>query len=106
MSENVSSANADVYSSADDAGDAYTFLDDYGNEITRVPANKHVNIAAYMEPGKTYAPVITTGTESSSSPDDSKNEIHGSSSGGGCDSGFSVYVLALLGMSLALRHRK
>ena len=64
MMSDSSSANAAVFSSAADTEDAYTFLDDNGNEVTKLPANKHVNIAAYMEPGKTYAPVITTGSSS------------------------------------------
>ncbi|MBQ3652923.1 MAG: hypothetical protein II954_00735, partial [Synergistaceae bacterium] len=50
--------NAAFYSSAE-GSEAYTFLDDDGNEVTTVPANKHVNVAAFMEAGKTYAPIIT-----------------------------------------------
>ena len=110
MSENTS-ASANVFDSASDTEDAYKFLDDDGNEITTVPANKHINIAAYMEPGKTYAPVITTVASSPSptpspTPDNNNNSAPGSSGGGGCDSGFSIYVLALMGLSLISKRRK
>ena len=45
---------------ADAEEEAYAFFDDEGNRITRVPANKHVNTAMYMEAGETYAPILTT----------------------------------------------
>ena len=111
--------------SAADAGTeyAYTFLDDDGSETNTVPANKHVNVAAYMEPNKTYAPIITTASSSSSNtptdndnsgntdtPADSNNggstdaptdtNTPGTSSGGGgCEtvsSGLALFALVLL----------
>ncbi len=47
---------------ADSSGNGYSFLDDSGNVITRVPASKKVNAAAYMEPAYIYSPIITTST--------------------------------------------
>ena len=97
MAESTASDAAAFYSSAENS--AYTFLDDDGSETKVVPANKHVNVAAYMEPEYTYAPIITT-KPSSSEEDDPSTDItttYLSSSGGGCDSGFSFMALALLG---------
>ncbi len=95
MGENTSGA---MVSSSAAETEAYTFLDDDGNEVTTLPVNKHVNIAAYMESGKTYAPLVTT--EAASGGED----IHAGpgSSSGGCDSGFSVLglVLAVLGLAV------
>ena len=102
MGESSSASSGMVSSAADDSAseDAYTFLDDEGNEVNTVPNNKHVNVAAYMEAGKTYAPIITTEATSASTTTSRKG------GSGGCDSGFSVYALVLAGLSLALRRRK
>ena len=107
MTAEAKTANtAAFYSSAEN--NVYTFLDDDGNETEIVPENKHVNIAAYMEPEYTYSPIITT--KSSSSGDDSGTDTDTDtiandpgSPGGGCDSGFSFVVLAVLGL-LAKKH--
>ena len=99
LSENASGAMS--ASATDNAGNAYTFLDDNGNEVTTLPANKHINIAAYLESGKTYAPVITTTTGGSSSGGEDIVGTLGSSNGG-CDSGFSVYALVLAALSLSV----
>lgn len=82
------SASAEMFTDAEDAQDASVFLDDEGNEITTVPDNLHVNVAAYMTPEYTYAPVITTDAPESSGtgPDDSS---------GGCSEGFSLYALVV-----------
>ncbi len=99
------------FTAADDTDteDVYTFLNDDGEEITTVPANKSVNVAAYMEPGYTYAPLITTTASSNSGDDNSGDNSGGNSgtdtpttnrvggSGGGCDAGFSFMALALFG---------
>lgn len=108
MAEPISAqASAVFYSSEETTGDVYTFLDDDGNETEVVPANKHVNVAAYMEPEYTYAPMITTKTSSSEGGDTPGSDTPGSdtpaagsagSSGGGCDSGFSFMALAVLGL--------
>ena len=76
-------------SASDDSGDdeTGTFVDDDGNEVKTVPESKKVNAAAYMEPDKTYAPVITTSTAEPSSI---------GSPGGGCDAGLSVAGAAVL----------
>ena len=80
-------------------GKNYTFLDDDGNEITRVPANKSVNVAAYMEPEFTYAPLITTEAANSGKddePDKPDNKTTGSSGGGGCNAGMNLPVSMLI----------
>ena len=102
MGESSSASSGMVSGAADDSDseNAYTFLDDEGNEVNTVPNNKHVNAAAYMEAGKTYAPIITTEATSASTTTSRKG------GSGGCDSGFSVYALVLAGLSLALRRRK
>ena len=55
---------AGFYAAADSSG---VFLDDSGNKITRVPAGKRANAAAYMEAGNSYSPLITTRKSDSSS---------------------------------------
>ncbi|MBQ7216686.1 MAG: hypothetical protein IJS39_11975 [Synergistaceae bacterium] len=80
MAESVTTQAAAFYSSAEETEDVYTFLDDDGNETKVVPANKHVNAAAYMEPNYTYAPMITTA--SSSSEGDNSGGNTGGNSGG------------------------
>ena len=92
------SATAALYSSAEDTGAVYMFLDDDGTETKTVPANKHVNIAAYMQPGYTYAPVITTLSSSTSI------STLGSS-GGGCNSVGTLAPVLLAVMLLVSRKR-
>ena len=97
--------NAAEFTAAEDTDteDAYMFLNDDGEEITTVPENKHINIAAYMEPDYTYGPILTVKESSSEGGDDTggggDTPTTGSvgSSGGGCDSGFSFMALALFG---------
>lgn len=84
MAEDYTGGPAMYASEADT--EAYTFLDDSGKETNRVPVNKHINVAAYMEPSKSYAPIITT-IASSSTPETPDNSPHTPGSpGGGCDS--------------------
>ena len=97
--------------------DACMFLNDEGEEITTVPENKHANVAAYMEPNYTYAPIVTVKASSSEGGDTPGSDTPGTdtpgtdtpgtdtpttgsvgSSGGGCDSGFSFMALAVLGL--------
>ncbi len=73
-----STANTAGFSAAADeddgaAPDSYAFLDDSGNKITTVPASKKVNVAAYMEPAYTYAPIITVRDTSSETPSESED---------------------------------
>lgn len=84
-----------VYSSEEYTGD-YTFLNDDGDEVSTVPANKHVNVAAYLEAGKIYSPVVTM---------ESSEAAQGvSSSSGGCDSGLTLGLM-LTGL-LILRKKR
>ena len=86
-----------VDAASDYAGD-YAFLDDDGNEVYTVPANRHVNLAAYLEPGYTYSPVITTSSSS--------GNIRGvSSSSGGCSEGFGIAAVILAGLALIRRKK-
>ena len=69
------------------ANDYAVFYDSEGSIITEVPADKIVNVSAWLEAGKLYAPVISaaaSGDVPSAGP---------SSSGGGCSSGHSWIVL-------------
>ena len=110
MAERSGVTGSAVFDAATSESDAYTFLDDDGNEIDRVPANQHINIAAYMEPGYTYAPVITKSASSSGNSGDSGNSGNSGgdsgnsgnsdtnthalgSSGGGCNSSFTGMLL-------------
>lgn len=86
----VSSSSTGEYLTASEEEENATFLDDSGNVVTRVPANKHINVAAYFEPGKIYEPSITTSTPSTS------GDIIGiTSSSGGCSAGLGALVSAL-----------
>ena len=77
MPEYVSNASGFISSATD--YDAYMFLDDSGTQVSAVPANRHVNIAVYMEPDVIYAPVITTTASGSNS---GGNNSGGNNSGG------------------------
>ena len=68
----------------------YTFLDDSGEEVSTVPANKHVNLATYLEPNYVYSPVISTSDTSTG------GQMAVSSSSGGCSAGISFAGLILL----------
>ena len=96
----ASASNAQVMpsvSAAEDYAVEYVFLDDDGNEVSTVPPNRHVNVAAYLEPGYVYSPVITTSGNSS--------EIAGvGSSSGGCSTGFSAAIL-LAGLAIVMRKK-
>lgn len=89
MTAEPKTANAAAFkASAEET--AYAFFDDSGSETKTVPANKHINIAAYMQPGYTYAPMITTSSSA-------KTYTLGSA-GGGCDvmSSLAPMMLAVL----------
>lgn len=87
----VSSSSTGEYLTASEEEENATFLDDSNNIVTKVPANKHVNVAAYFEPDKTYSPTITTSTTPSTSGD----IIGITSSSGGCSAGLGALVSAL-----------
>ncbi|MBR0257109.1 MAG: hypothetical protein IJQ58_05170 [Synergistaceae bacterium] len=114
LSMTVTTVTAGFVVATDDEYNSYTFLDDSGNVVTTVPDNQHVNVAAYMEPGKTYSPVITTDASSSSSNtgdngnsgNSGNNQNPITSSGGGCESGFSLAGMAMLVALLASKRRK
>ncbi len=89
---------SDFYASAQET--SCTFLDDNGSEVNTVPDNKHVNIAAYMRPNYTYAPIITT---SSSSQDTVTSTIGGP--GGGCSTVNTLAPFMLAVMLLVSRKR-
>ena len=118
-----SGTSSSGFAAADTSDEAYTFLDDNGNETDIVPPSRHVNIAAYMEPGKSYAPLITTstintnnggnsggntdtdnGNTNTDTGTDTDTETAAPSGGsGGCDSGFGVIALAVLALTLRRR---
>ena len=95
----ITNSSTGEYVSASDAEEAVTFFTDEGTETTKVPANKHVNVAAYFESGKQYQPVITTS-------DNSGNDVRGvGGSSGGCNEGFILPVI-LLGIGFVLTHKR
>ncbi|MBQ7154606.1 MAG: SYNERG-CTERM sorting domain-containing protein, partial [Synergistaceae bacterium] len=78
--------------------------------------NQEVNVAAYMEAGVEYAPVITTsevgteepGTDQPGTDQPGNNNEPGgedgedwNASGGGCDAGFGALALAALAAMIA-----
>ena len=95
----ITDASTGDYVSASDAEEAVTFFTDEGTETTTVPANKHVNVAAYFETGNTYQAVITTSKNTS-------DDVQGvGSSSGGCNEGFVLPVM-LLGLGLMLTRKR
>ena len=83
---------------AADSEEAYTFLNDDGEEVTTVPDNQHVNVAAYLEPDVTYSPVITT-----SSTDDTEDP---GNAGGGCSTFDSLAPAMMLAVMLLAKRRR
>ncbi|MBQ9564318.1 MAG: leucine-rich repeat domain-containing protein, partial [Synergistaceae bacterium] len=88
------------------------FFDEEGSEITTVPENHHINVAAYFATGVTYAPVIGAvansaadgGKDAGPIPDTSGKST--SDSGGGCDMGLGLFALVLLPLLAVGRRRK
>ena len=102
---------------ADDSnedGDA-VLMDKDGNVITHTTEdNQEVNVAAYMEAGVEYAPVVTTdviaanpdepgGTDAPSDEANGMESEEWSSSGGGCNAGFGALAFAALAMIISKR---
>ena len=79
--------NAFASGTTDSYSDSAVFYDTDGQEISTVPENHIVNVAAYLETGKIYAPVISAVI--------SENAGSVGSSGGGCDLGISALGLIL-----------
>ena len=84
-------------------------LDDDGNSLKTLPAGGNVNIAAYLEEGKTYSPIITTSsstaTTTGETTDGTSTTASGDSSGdggGGCEAGSLSGILGLVIMVGAL----
>ena len=69
---------------------AAIFINEAGESIDKVPDDKVVNIAAYLEANKDYIPVIAT--EKKGEVDHKNNSIM-KSDGGGCDSGIGLLGL-------------
>lgn len=87
----VTDSETDELVEASDAEDNAIFLNDSGEEITTVPANKSVNVAAYFEAGKTYSPVITA----SAATPTPETEVGVGSASGGCSAGLGALVSVL-----------
>ena len=79
------------------------FVDDSGNEITTLPSSNTngINIAAYLEAGNSYSPVIST----------KSGDVSGDigASGAGCNGGFGalfgILAMAFTASSLYIRKR-
>ena len=82
---------------AADEQEAVIFMNDSGAEVNTVPVNKHVNVAAYLETGRTYYPAITTESQA-------ETVIGVGSTSGGCSAGVSAAII--LGLAFILTHRK
>lgn len=80
--------NAFAAGETDSESDSAVFYDSEGKEISAVPENHIVNVAAYFEAGKVYAPVISAVLAE-------KEAAAVGSSGGGCDLGVSVFGLLI-----------
>ena len=98
----VVKATGAALSAADDE-EAAIFMNDNGDEVSTNPSNKHVNVAVYLEAGKTYYPTITT--TSSGGGTDSGSELGVGSAGGGCNFGITLPVL-LLGLGFVIARKK
>ena len=89
------------FTASDSSKSNAVFLDSQGNKVTTVPSDKTVNVAAYLEAGKTYEPLITTASSSSNSDNTNNgtdnnsedNEVGGS--GGGCNIFSSAMLLGI-----------
>ena len=95
------SATGEFMSAADDE-EAAIFMNDSGVEVNNVPSNKHVNVAVYLEAGKTYYPTITNKADSQT---DVTGEYGVKSAGGGCTAGMMIPVM-LLTAAFTLKRRK
>lgn len=89
-SSNAVDVTTGEFVSAADAEEAAMFFDSNGNETNVVPSDRFVNVAAYLEPGYTYSPTITTVQV----PD----QTGVSSSSGGCNG--EVTLVGAMMMSL------
>ena len=101
---NATDTSTGAFLSAADEEEAVIFMKDNGEETETVPENKHVNVAAYLESGKTYSPTITTVKDSGSTDTDTDNGTIGSS-GGGCEA-FSGMITAMLAGLLMIAYKK
>ena len=77
------------------------FLDVHNSEISQVPDEYRINIAAYLEAEKIYAPVITAIVPSSNNHDNTSES--GGGGGGGCNSALYGIIFAVLCGGLARR---
>ncbi|MBR1657952.1 MAG: hypothetical protein IJ697_05755 [Synergistaceae bacterium] len=83
-------------SAAEDPNSPAEFYDKNGGVITEVPSNKTINLSAWLEAGKTYAPVIAALVKSS-----------GENNSGGCDSvSLGALILVPLAAFLRGKHRE
>ena len=92
-------SNAQVTSTGEfvdaaDDGEAVIFMNDSGVEVSTVPANKHVNVAAYLQAGRTYNPVIVT---------ENTDEKGVGTSSSGCSSLMGILPAMLAGMLLVFK---
>ena len=71
-------------SEVEDSASQATFYNKNGSEVETVPADRTISVSAYLEAGKTYAPVIST-----------KSTVGVSSSSGGCSAGALGFAIFL-----------
>ena len=85
---NAFTRDSNVASVNDAANDFAVFCDVNGSEITTVPANHTVNVSAWLDEGKTYAPVISAVQS---------GDVRGvGTSGGGCNSGWAWLAVIVM----------
>lgn len=88
--------NTGEFISAADDEEATAFFDDSSNETSTVSLNKHVNVAAYLEPDREYSPTITTTASTDSGVP---------TASGGCNAVPSVIVMLTTCMILRRKTR-
>ena len=87
-----------VKASEEDKSSVAVFYNNNGDEVTKVPAEKNIDVAAYFEANKTYAPIISTLSSSNGGNNNNNNSGTLGSSSSGCNS-INIFASALILLS-------
>ena len=93
------SINSTEFKDAAEEGSAAVFFDSTGQQITKVPAGRNVDVSAFFKAGGTYSPVITA-----ANPDTDNGTGPGDGSGG-CSGFDSLAPAMMLAVLFVLRRR-
>ena len=110
----LSAGTDDDFNAAEITASTGVLLDDEGNTLTTLPADRNVNIAAYLEADTTYAPIITTsksgaaipGTTTTPTTTTTSDDKSGDDSSSGCATSSLSGILGLVIMAGALGFKK